>query len=260
MEAYLEVGTHIRKNKTFFKSINCFCETKHDSLCCACQIFTGSPKIWRRIKKNEKDILSTKQLIYEKNLNVYTHSIYLINLAKPREEFREKAFDCLKWELEFGYEIGFKGVVVHCGKSLKMNVGDALANMYYNMCDMLPFIHEKCSLLLETSAGQGTELCWKYSDLLEFYQLFTDSEKQKIKICIDTCHVFAAGHDPEKFIKNWMRDEPDSLVLVHFNDSKECCGEKKDRHEMPGKGHIGEEKMQNIKQLCLQNEIPMVYE
>jgi len=254
----MNIGTHIPKHKNFLSSLQTFYDTQPYNR--PCQLFSGSPKFWRRVKRNPEDIKGTHEYITQNDIMAFIHSIYLINLSKSEAEFKEKAFDCLKWELEFGHEVGFKGVVVHCGKFLKLSIGDAMANMYNNMCSIVPYISEDCPLLLETSAGQGSEICWKYDDLLEFYQLFTDNEKKKIRICIDTCHVFAAGHDPHKFIFDWIKAEPNSLVLVHYNDSQECCGEKKDRHAYPGTGHIGQEKMQLIAELCTSHNIPMVIE
>ena len=132
--------------------------------------------------------------------------------------------------------------------------------MYNNMCSVIEYIDPSCPLLLETSSGQGSETLYKYSEFKEFYNRFGDGIKEKIKICIDTCHVFAAGHDPLEFIVNWNKDCPNSIALVHFNDSKEKCGEKKDRHEYPGEGYIGIEKLDLINQFCKKINVPMVME
>lgn len=209
---------------------------------------------------NEADIEASRIFLEANNLRVFIHSIFLINTGRSEKEFGEKALGCLRWELELGAKIGFKGVVVHCGKSLKLESEVAWNNMLANMKAMLPFISPECPLLLETSAGQGSEMCWRYEDFRDFYAAFTPEERVKIKICIDTCHVFAAGHDPLTFIENWDKDFPKSLVLVHFNDSKECCGDKKDRHERPGHGHIGLEKMTAIAKWCFETDTPMVME
>ena len=207
---------------------------------------------------DDKDIQDTRLYIEKHNLNVFVHSIYLINLCKPYEEFSEKARPNIIWELQTGARAGFKGVVIHCGKSLKMNNISALNNMFTNMCSLIEHIDENCPLLLETSSGQGSETLYCYSQFVDFYNRFTQEQKNKIKICIDTCHVY--GHDPLLFIMNWDKTFPNSLVLVHFNDSKEKCGEKKDRHMEPGTGHIGIKKMNRISLWCKNNNIPMIME
>ena len=258
----MNIGSHIRKSKKFLDSLEKWYDCDRFTHAHPCQMFTGSPKFWRRCKKNITDIEATKKFVTDRGIKVFIHSIYLINLSRSAEEFQEKAFDCLKWELEFGSEIGFKGVVVHCGKFLKLNLDEALTNMYDNMRSLLPYISVECPLLLETSAGQGTEVCYKYADLRKFYRRFTEDEKKKIRICIDTCHVFAAGNDPLQFIDDWIKDEPGTLALVHFNDSAEPFGSKKDRHSYFGEcvGHIGITKMIQIASLCIHHGIPMVTE
>ena len=72
--------------------------------------------------------------------------------------------------------------------------------------------------------------------------------------------MFAAGHDPLEFLQKWDKDHPNTLVLIHYNDSKECCGMKKDRHAAPGEGHIGAEKMSLIADWCRERNLPMVLE
>ena len=255
----MEIGTHIRKIKKFLPSLKAFYNYE-ENLKKPCQIFTGSPKFWRRPGLDPEDVLATKNYLEQYNLNVFVHSIYLCNLCKPFGVFREKAFACLKWELETGALIGFKGVVVHCGKSLKMPLEEALNNMYTNMSVLLPYICPTCPLLLETSSGQGSETLYQYNAFSKFYSRFTKEQQRKIKICIDTCHVFAAGHDPLEFLQKWDKDHPNTLVLVHYNDSKECCGAKKDRHAAPGEGHIGAEKMSLIADWCRERNLPMVLE
>ena len=256
----MDIGTHIKKHKLFYTSLKAFYEHEENKNR-PCQIFTGSPKFWRRPALQPDDVINTKNYINEHNLFVYIHSIYLCNLCKPFIVFREKAFACLKWELETGMLLHFRGVVVHCGKSLKMPLEEALDNMYKNMLVLLPYINPTCPLLLETSSGQGSETLYQYDALKEFYDRFTQEQKRKIKICVDTCHVFAAGHDPLEFLQKWEKDHRhDSLVLVHYNDSKECCGAKKDRHAAPGEGHIGMEKMSLIADWCKARNLPMILE
>ena len=255
----MEIGTHIRKSKQFFSSLKAFYD-KEENNNRPCQIFTGSPKSWRRPALDAEDVLKTQNYINTYNLDVFVHSIYLCNLCKPFIIFREKAFACLKWELETGMLIGFKGIVIHCGKSLKMPLQEALDNMYKNMCVLLPYICPTCPLLLETSSGQGSETLYQYDELSNFYNRFSLDQQKKIRICVDTCHVFAAGHDPLEFLQKWVKDHPNSLVLVHYNDSKECCGAKKDRHAPPGEGHIGMERMNQIADWCKERNLPMILE
>ena len=256
----MNIGTHIHKSGSFIRSLRAFYETKPENLTKPVQLFSGSPKWWRRPGVTLTDYNETKTFITENNLNVFIHSLYLVNLCWAPIDFRKKALPCLQWEFNNGMHMGFKGVVVHCGKSCKMAIGEALDNMYNNLITVLKSVTTSCPLLLETTSGQGSETCWQFEELKKFYKRFTEKEKQKIKICIDTCHVFAAGHDPIKFILDWDSEFPESIVLVHFNDSKGKCDCKKDRHERPGKGEIGLEKMCLVAAWCFEKNIPMVME
>ena len=124
----MEVGTHISKSKAFYTTLTTFFDVSENTNR-PVQLFTGSPKFWRRPKLQKKDVDDTKKLVEFQKLSVYIHSIYLINLCRSPEEFNEKAFQCIKWEMQAGLLMGFKGVVIHCGKSLKMNLDKSLDNM-----------------------------------------------------------------------------------------------------------------------------------
>ena len=147
------IGTHIPKNKTFYNSLTKFYEEKPSNKLKPTQLFTGSPKFWRRPKMNEIDINKTRKYVDDNKLSVFIHSIYLINLSKSPLEFKERALECLQYELEIGTKLGFKGVVVHCGKSLKLNNTLALQNMYDNIISIYESgcISNSNPLLIETS-------------------------------------------------------------------------------------------------------------
>ena len=192
-------------------------------------------------------------------MEVYIHSIYLINLSRIGEEF-EKAKECLKYDLNIGPQMSIKGVVVHVGKALKMGRDVAVDNMFNNILGLMEFIDESCPLLVETPAGQGTEILTDIDDFIKFYNLFTPEQKRKVKICIDTCHIFALGYDPSKYLEKWNNQLPNSIVLVHFNDSKCPCGSRKDRHAPIGEGLINIDNLNHIMNWCANLNIPMVRE
>jgi deoxyribonuclease-4 len=251
------VGTHIKKESKLLTTFQNFYNTNDKKL--PCQIFTGSTKTWNRNVMNDSDNIATKNFIQSGGINFFIHSIYLINLGRPNNI---QAINCLADELELGEKIGAKGVVVHCGKYLKESQQVAKDNMYQNIINTLDHISESCPLLIETPAGQGTELLTSYEELSNFYNRFTIIEKKKIKVCIDTCHIWNSGigYEPYDYILRWITDHPESLVLVHFNDSKMPKGSNVDRHEYPGKGFIGEEEMLKVCFICRANNIPMVIE
>jgi len=209
--------------------------------------------------ETEKNILT---FIEDNNIKFYVHSPYIINLSNPinknpdinNEPF---ALKILREDLENTSVLGGKGVVVHVGKSLKNSVSDALDIMYQSIKYLLEFTSITCPLLLETPAHQGTEVCCTYQELKDFYDRFTDYEKLKLKICIDTCHVFASNYDPLDYIKMWKIDE---IGLIHLNDSKCKRGSCKDRHAYIGTGHIGYDRLKEVVDYCDANDLDMIIE
>jgi deoxyribonuclease-4 len=113
-----------------------------------------------------------------------------------------------------------------------------------------------CPLLLETPAGQGTELLRGAEEFMDFVESFGD---QRLRACLDTCHVFACGHKPLEYLGK-MRERAGLLKLVHYNDSAAPCGSCVDRHAYMGTGHIGMEGMKAIAELCTAGQVPMVIE
>lgn len=257
----MSIGTHIHKRGKFVASLEAFYNDEANKGR-PCQIFSGSPKFWKRPNTTAEEQAEVHKYVTSADppLDVFVHSIYLINLCWTPDTFAERALPCLQWELRNGQAMGFKGVVVHCGKKCKMTDAEAAKNMLFNMRKALAAATPECPLLLETSAGQGTETCSTFEQFKDFYSLFDFQERQKLRICIDTCHVFAAGHDPLTFLIDWEKAFPGSLTLVHFNDSQEECGCKKDRHARPGAGKIGLDKMTEIAKWCIARTVPMVME
>jgi len=255
------IGLHIKKDKTFHRSLTTIIKTLQEGIICPpLQIFTASPKNWRRPALNEEDLIDTEKLITEHNISCYIHSMYLINLAKFQKDI-PFAFKALKYDFDIGKATGMKGVVIHCGKSVKLDKSVAVQNMFDNCCFISEnFATKEVPLLIETPAGQGTELLTTITKFSDFYDRFSTSQKKNIKLCVDTCHVFAAGHDPLDYLIRINTLFPKAIVLVHFNDSKCPKGCKKDRHEFPGEGYIGLEKMTEIAVYCNSENIPMVYE
>jgi deoxyribonuclease-4 len=113
-----------------------------------------------------------------------------------------------------------------------------------------------CPLLIETPAGQGSEMLKNKDDFLTFIQQF--SEQDRIGACVDTCHVFACGYKPSEYLK--FIGDNGLLKLVHYNDSNDTCGSCKDRHAFVGSGHIGLPEMTSVADYCGANGIPMVIE
>ena len=202
-------------------------------------------------------IKAVKAMVGEKDPKLYVHSPYLINLAATPGEKEDFHVTCLKKCLDAAREMGFRGVVVHVGKSVKLGAAEALENMRWAVEQVLPHASADCPLLLETPAGQGTEMLTDLEQFVEFVSSFSD---RRFRICVDTCHVFATGYDPLDYIKYVHEVDADLLRLVHFNDSETACGACVDRHASMGMGQIGLEKMTAIAEWCLAEGVSALIE
>jgi deoxyribonuclease-4 len=240
------------------------------------QIFVSSP-----IGKQKKNIIEDYQIkgpeikkyLIDNNLKIVIHSPYTLNFAR---EFNKNnyIFDIIFKELKIANLIGAIGCVIHVGKYLDINIKYALNNMYLSIKYIIEYIKKErlnVYLILETSAGQGTELLVTENndidELSNFYAKFTEKEKEILKICIDTCHIYSAGFDIrikkniKKFfilIKNLIGLE--NIVLIHLNDSKTEYNSHKDRHEKLGKGTIGLKGLQYFVKYALKYNYPIILE
>ena len=253
LSAEMGVGIHISKKKTFLQSLLDHIE---ENGCTPVQIFTGSTQTWKRSTHNKEDVDATRQTIIANNMQFFIHSIYLINIGRTPEEI-VPAHQYIKHEFELGKSLGCRGIVIHVGKHLKQSVLTGINNMKKNIELFYPHIDPSCPLLLETPAGQGTECLTNIEDFINFYKTLNPT---LVKICVDTCHVFQCNYCPLDYLHRIYETLPGSLVLVHFNDSMCCKGECRDRHAYPGRGHIGLEKMNQIRVFCYTRRIPIVVE
>ena len=281
------IGSHISKLKgsTFSKTLNSYAQMCSDrGVLPRCQMFLRNSK-WET--ESEEELSISKRIIEMNDIHYYTHSPYIINLSNPvtkkeqgsesiegtyhnqttgsmvkKQEPGRWIMGLLKGDLISTSEIGGRGVVVHVGKYTDNEVDVSLDKMEKHIRETLPYATERCPLLLETAAGQGTELCVSIEDLSNFYKRFSENEKKVFKICIDTCHVFSAGYDPLDFIMEWNYLHPRSIGLVHFNDSMKEKGSRVDRHSYfmnPG-GFIGVERLTEVATWCYRNKIDMITE
>jgi len=245
------IGCHMSKQKTLIDTVKSVAGSNKPY-----QIFLGGPQN-SHLKKDlakSKDAADAKALIESSKLKIFVHSQYIINLCGKCED--DWNIRLLKDNLEVGKAMGSQGVVVHVGKSTDQPLPQAMERMRNAIRECLPSASKECPLLLETPAGQGTETLKPMKEFLDFVESFQD---ERLRICVDTCHVFACGHNPIEYLEATLA-RPGLLKLVHFNDSLEACGSCKDRHALVGSGHIGFETMSKIAKICYDNGIPMVIE
>ena len=220
--------------------------------CEAIQVFVGNPRGWALSAGNPADDRAFRRECERRGLRVVIHSPYLVNLGSPTPATYASSVATVAHNLKRAAEIGAEGVVVHTGSYVDPSGSSeqydaALARVREGLLPVLDAIADEDApwLLLEPTAGQGRSLCAGVEDLVGY--LGALDHHPKAGICLDTCHVFAAGaplDEPGGATATVDRileiAGPDKLRLVHANDSMDVRGAFKDRHQQIGVGHIGE--------------------
>ena len=246
------IGCHIHKEKTLTATVRGVASLSHRPY----QVFLGSPQSTTLNIKDE-DLAGAGAAQAETAVRLYVHSPYVINLCHEPGKNQDYGVSCLIKNLQYAVATGLRGVVVHVGKSTDLPLETAMAHMRTNLVKAMEHATPECPLLLETPAGQGTEMLTTYDS---FVDLVRSINSPNLRICVDTCHVFAAGGQPLDYIQRLNSTDPTLLKLVHFNDSSTPCGSRKDRHAYIGTGHIGFPAMKEIADYCKTARIPMLVE
>ncbi|AKT91338.1 endonuclease IV [Campylobacter ureolyticus RIGS 9880] len=200
-----------------------------------------------------------------KKEHVLPHNSYLINLGHPDAEKRKKSINAFIDEIQRANLLGLKMINFHSGSHLReISENECLENIS-NSINFIIANTSDVKLVIENTAGQGSNLGYKLEHLA--YLIDKTQNKQRVGVCIDTCHFFAGGYDlrSKESYKKTM-SEFDKLVGykylsgMHLNDSKNGLGVKKDRHESIGKGTLGLEVFENIMRDENIDEIPLILE
>ena len=194
------------------------------------------------------------------------HSSYLLNLATPDDALWHKSIDALLVEMERCDVLAIPYLVIHPGSHMDSGeeTGIArIANALNVAHDRLPDAQVK--ITLETTAGQGTNLGYRFEHLGAMIE--ATEAKERLAVCYDTCHTLAAGYDfrtPDGYAEVFRQFDDiiglDRLKVFHFNDSKQDLGSRRDRHEHIGEGSVGLEGFRRILNDARFDEIPMLLE
>ncbi|MBI5407264.1 MAG: deoxyribonuclease IV [Nitrospirae bacterium] len=214
--------------------------------CTAIQVFTKNANQWQGRPLRPEEIGTFLALRAKSKISkVIAHDSYLINLATSHRDLKEKSINALIREMERCKALEIPCIVIHPGAHLEAGEETGIRNISNSLNTVL---HRTegwgVAIALETTAGQGTSIGYRFEHLRQIKDGVR--EKDRIKTCLDTCHLFAAGYDirtPEgyhKVISDFDRTVGlDSVACFHVNDSKKGLGSRVDRHEQIGKGHIG---------------------
>jgi deoxyribonuclease-4 len=237
------VGTHVQVGKGLVTGALC----QADALGCeTIQLFAGNPRGWAASAGDPNVDAAFRHATAERGMRVFVHAPYLVNLGSPTAATYERSVATVAHNLKRAAEIGAEGVVVHTGSCVDAGTLDvAMRQVREGLLPILEVLGDDAPwLLLEPTAGQGQSLCAGVDDL-EAYLAALDGHP-RAGICLDTCHVFAAGAPLDEVGGTTATVDrlveiggPGRLRLVHANDSKDVRGAFKDRHEKIGEGHIG---------------------
>ncbi|CAB4587662.1 unannotated protein [freshwater metagenome] len=231
------------------------------------QVFASSPRMWAMPAAKPDLDEAFKIKAAELDIHTYVHAPFLINLGSPTEATYVNSLASTAYSLSRGVDIGALGVVIHTGSAVDVShVDQAWKQIHEGMMPILNALSDDAPfLLLEPTAGQGQSLVKKLDDLENYLKAL--EYHPKVGICLDTCHVFAAGHDIA--VKGGMSKTLDLLVeiagverfkLIHANDSMDVCGALKDRHQNIGDGHIGIEPFAELLAHPAAAGVPLVLE
>ncbi len=214
--------------------------------CAAVQIFTKNNNRWFEKPLDPEEVRRFRAAARRfKRRFLFSHDSYLINLASPRRDVLKKSLVAMADEIRRADLLGLAYVVTHPGAHL----GEGEERGIARVVQSLDLVHGETAgartrVLLETTAGQGTTLGWRFEHFAEI--LARVAAPERLGVCVDTCHVFAAGYDirtEEGYASTMRRLERlvgrRAIRAFHLNDSQRELGSRVDRHAHIGKGKIG---------------------
>ncbi|HUI30890.1 MAG TPA: deoxyribonuclease IV [Candidatus Acidoferrales bacterium] len=214
--------------------------------CTAIQIFTKNSNQWRDPVISSDDIEKYREAMNKSKVRiVVSHDSYLINLCGATDSLLENSRRSFVEEIKRCDALGIKYLIFHPGAHTTMDRKAAVKTV----ADSLNHAHSATKTshvvtLIETTAGQGTTLGNSFEEIADMISFVND--KERVGVCMDTCHIFAAGYDirTRESYRNTMAMFGkligfDMLHAIHFNDAKKPLNSRVDRHEHIGKGEIG---------------------
>lgn len=231
-------------------------------------LFTKNQRRWTAKDLEEKNILEFKRRIEEIGIEpkyILPHDSYLINLGNADEEKRNQSFEAFVDEMKRCNELGLLYLNMHPGSHLKEISEEQSMDLIIDCINKAHELVPNVTVVLEITAGQGSNLGYAFEQLA--YIINGTINKNRIGVCLDTCHMFAAGYDirtKDSYTKTMNSFEEivgfKYLKGVHLNDSMVSLASKKDRHESIGKGELGLEFFELLMNDERFDDIPIVLE
>ena len=227
-----------------------FARAEADGADCV-QIFTRNARGWAAKALEDEEIRAFREEARRTAMPVAAHSSYLINCASADRDVRKKSWQALADELDRCERLGIPALIFHPGsheseaEGIRL-VGEAMARA-------LAQVPGKARLLVETTAGQGASLGWRFEQVQAIREAVPGAARRRVGVCVDTCHVHSAGYDlsTDEGYEATIGDLDRTVGLgnvraFHLNDSKKPRGCRVDRHEHIGQGTLGLEPFRRL--------------
>jgi deoxyribonuclease-4 len=243
------LGAHNSIAGGYYKAVDTAAELRMDTV----QLFTKNNNQWRGKPLTDEDVRLFREALERTGVrHPCAHDSYLINLASPDDALWRKSIDGFVDELRRAEALGLDGVVMHPGSYVDSSEEAGLARIVAAL-DLVcaETVGIRTEIWLEATAGQGTNLGHRFEHLA--YILERSAQSDRMGVCIDTCHIFAAGyplHTSEEYEATFRELDAvigiDRVRAFHLNDSKKGLGSRVDRHEHIGEGQIGLEPFRRL--------------
>jgi deoxyribonuclease-4 len=257
----MKVGAHVKTAGGVDKAIDRAEEMGAETI----QIFSGAPQAWRRKEYRPEEVEAYRARVAETGIEpAFLHGVYLVNLATSNQENLAKSLDALVHDMNVCRLLGALGVIFHLGSHRGAGYEQVFRQVVDSVSGVIEATSEETWLILENSAGMGGAVGSKFDEL---GRIVREAGSPRVKVCLDTQHMFAAGYDVktkdglEAAMSEFDVDVGlDRLVVVHANDSKCPLAGGVDRHENIGEGHIGLDGLQNVMSHPAFREVPFLLE
>ena len=256
----LQVGAHVTIGDGFDAAV----ATQRDLGGTVGQVFAGSPRTWS-VKDVDEDHRAAFQGALGEDAGPWiVHGTYLINFATPKDDLGAKSIDTVQGELDACATLGIPYYVFHPGAHTGAGAETGVENVADRLSEL--DIPDETTLLLENTAGKGTTV-GKTMKQLDRMVRESDHDYGDVRVCLDSCHLFAAGYDfrTEGGMDDLVSEVDDvigveNVAYLHLNDSKHPLGSEKDEHAHVGEGEIGEDGFAQFVNHDAFRDLPMVLE
>ena len=231
-------------------------------------LFTRNQRQWQSKPLSAECIAAFRENVKSVGIephHILPHDSYLINIGCPREDTRAKSLEALHDEARRAEQLGVSLLNFHPGAHLnQISEEECVAFIATGMNEVIAAT-ESVTLLIESTAGQGSHLGHRFEQIAAIIGQVKDHSR--VGVCLDTCHLFAAGYDirtPETWKATMAEFEQviglEYLKGMHLNDSKNELGSRVDRHQCIGMGHIGTDTFRHIMRDPRLDDMPLILE